>query len=114
MTAGPGTFLDELIGIAGGQNAFADAPSQWPTVSLEAVLRRQPAIVIVPRGERGAERITRLRSTPGWRDLRAVRTGRVIEVDAELFNRPGPRVGTAAKTLARLLHPEAFLARATP
>ena len=114
MTAGPGTFLDELIAIAGGQNAFADAPSQWPTVSLEAVLRRQPAVVVVPRGERGAERTARLRSTAGWRDLRAVRTGRVIEVDAELFNRPGPRVGTAAKTLARLLHPEAFLARATP
>jgi iron complex transport system substrate-binding protein len=111
MTAGPGTYLDELIDIAGGRNAFADAPNPWPTVSLEAVLRRQPAIVIVPRG---AERSARLRSTPGWRDLRAVRTGRVIEVDAGVFNRPGPRVGAAASTLAGLLHPEAFLARATP
>ncbi len=114
MTTGPGTFLDELIDIAGGQNAFGDAPSPWPTVSLEAVLRRQPAIVIVPRGERGAERSTRLRSTPGWRDLRAVRAGRVIEVDADLFNRPGPRVGNAARTLAALLYPEAFVAPATP
>ena len=114
MTAGPGTFLDELIDIAGGQNAFADAPTPWPTVSVEAVLRRQPAIVIVPRGEQGVERITRLRTTPGWRDLRAVRTGRVIEVDADVFNRPGPRVGAAARTLAGLLHPEAFPAPATP
>jgi iron complex transport system substrate-binding protein len=114
MTAGPGTFLDELIDIAGGQNVFADAPSPWPTVSLEGIVRRQPAVVIVPRGERGAERSAGLRTTPGWRDLRAVRAGRVIEVDADVFNRPGPRVGKAARTLARLLHPEAFLAAATP
>lgn len=114
MTAGPGTFIDELIDIAGGQNVFADAPSPWPTVSLEGIVRRQPALVIVPRGERGAEGSNRLRSAPGWRDLRAVRAGRVMKVDADLFNRPGPRVGKAARTLARLLHPEAFLAPATP
>lgn len=114
MTAGPGTFIDELIHIAGGRNVFADAPSPWPTVSLEEVVRRQPAIVLVPRGERGAERSDRLRRAPGWRDLRAVRAGRVIDVDADLFNRPGPRVGKAARTLAHLLHPEAFLAAGTP
>jgi iron complex transport system substrate-binding protein len=114
MTAGPGTFIDELIDIAGGRNVFADASGLWPTVTLEGIVRRQPAVVIVPRGERGAERSARLRTTPGWRDLRAVRAGRVIEVDADLFNRPGPRVGKAARTLARLLHPEALLAATTP
>ena len=49
-----------------------------------------------------------LRSRPGWSELEAVREGRVLEVDGELFGRPGPRIGTAVLTLARWLHPEAF------
>lgn len=115
MTAGPGTFVDELIAIAGGRNVFGDAPGGWPQVGLEEVVRRQPDVLIVPLGDwHGAEALERLRAAPGWRELRAVRDGRVYAVAAEAFNRPGPRVGEAARRLARLLHPEAFGDGATP
>ncbi len=109
MTAGPGTFVHEVIETAGGRNIFADARSGWPQVSLEEVVHRQPDVIVMPLGEwNAAGALERLRTAPGWRDLRAVREGRVYAVDAEAFNRPGPRVGRVARQLAGLLHPSAF------
>lgn len=105
-TVGPGTFMNELIEIAGGRNLFADAPSMWPQVSLEEVVRRQPELIVIPAGEDRSLSLEQLRTAVGWRDLAAVREGRVAEVDAELFNRPGPRVADAARALARILHPD--------
>ena len=75
MTTGPGTFIDQLLDIAGADNVFRDATSQWPTVSLEEVVKRDPDIVVLPVGEMSAQVGERLRSTAGWRDLRAVKNG---------------------------------------
>ncbi len=113
-TAGPGTYIHELIEIAGGRNVFSDAPAMWPQVSLEEVVRRQPDIVILTKGEASSPDPERLRSAVGWRELRAVRAGRVTQVEANLFNRPGPRVAEAARRLSELFHPNAFDAAATP
>ncbi len=111
MTTGPGTFLDELITLAGGRNLFADAPG-WPHVSLEEVVRRQPDLLIVPFGEGNAapERLARL---PGWRELDAIRAGRVYSIDAEVAHRPGPRIAEVARMLAELIHPDAFRSEPT-
>ena len=46
MTAGPGTFLSEIAARAGGSNVFADVATLWPKVSQEALVRRQPALVL--------------------------------------------------------------------
>jgi iron complex transport system substrate-binding protein len=106
MTTGPGTFIDQLLDIAGVENIFKDASSHWPTVSLEEVVKRDPDIVVLPVGEMSAEVGTRLKGTPGWRDLRAVKNGCVALVDADLTNRPGPDVAVAARRLETLLHDE--------
>jgi len=103
-TAGSGTYIDELIQIAGGRNVFADAPGLWPQVSLEEVVRRQPDIVLISQTEGKLIDVERLASAVGWRELRAVREGRAMQIDADLYNRPGPRVGEAARRLADLLH----------
>ncbi|HEX7091115.1 MAG TPA: helical backbone metal receptor [Longimicrobiales bacterium] len=110
--AGPGTFVDELIAAAGGRNTFADAPALWPEVSLEEVVRRQPDVVVVAVAD--APALDRLRAAPGWRELRAVRAGRIAAVDADLFNRPGPGLARAVVRLAAILHPELFPQEATP
>lgn len=107
-TAGPGTYIDELIDLAGGRNVFADAPALWPQVSLEEIVRRQPDIIVLAQTEDRPFPLERLASAPGWRELAAVRDGRVVRVDADLFNRPGPHVGAAAHELAAILHPSAL------
>jgi iron complex transport system substrate-binding protein len=106
MTVGPHTFVAELIGVAGGRDLFADATTDWPRVSMEAIVQRAPDVIVPAVGEdagRGAERI---QDTPGWRTLAAVRAGRVVPVPADLMERPGPGLGRAARVLARAIHPE--------
>lgn len=103
MAAGPGTFVDQLLDRAGGRNVLADLDILWPQLSLEEVVRRAPGIVIV--GSAGeADPLTALRERPGWRDVPAIREGRVHAVDPNLVNRPGPRMDEAAAMLARLIH----------
>ncbi len=111
QTTGPGTFIDEVISLAGGRNIFADASRGWPLVSVEAVLTRNPDALVIPGRARGAEAVPWLRA-PGWRELEAVRNGRFLLVDGDLFNRPGPRVAEAAEHLARFLHGEDVLPHA--
>lgn len=104
QTAGPGTFLTELMEIAGGRNVMDDAPVPWPVVSMEEVLRRAPdALVVAPRHDGQVFRPPWLDTAP-WQELEAVRADRILLVDPDLFNRPGPRVMEAAEVL------EAFLA----
>ncbi|HUH12657.1 MAG TPA: helical backbone metal receptor [Longimicrobiales bacterium] len=105
---GPGTFVHQIVQAAGGENIFADAASGWPRVSLEEVVARVPDVVVVAAGEAfadaGRARIARL---PGWRDLPAVRGGRIVDVDADLFHRFGPDLPVAAALLGARLHPHA-------
>lgn len=104
MAAGPGTFVDELLAVAGGANALAGIGIQWPQLSVEEAVRRAPDVIMVAQAPGGTP-VERLRETPGWRDLAAVREGRVHSLDPALFNRPGPRMGEASARLAAILHP---------
>ena len=108
MTTGGQTFIDEVIRISGGRNVFADAPIQWPTVGFESIVERDPEIVLWPAGDVTTVDAERLRDTPGWREVPAVREGRIVLVDGDLYGRPGPNVVEAARHLAALLHPSAF------
>jgi iron complex transport system substrate-binding protein len=111
MTAGAGTFITQLLGVAGGENIFGQVETKWPTVALEEVVRRDPDIIVLPVGEMPARTIDRLRQEPGWRDLRAVRSGCVAQINADIANRPGPNVARAARELYRLIHNEICPAR---
>ena len=103
MAAGPGTFVDQLLQRAGGRNALTGMSVLWPQLSLEEVVRRAPEVVIVAAAGQ-ADPLAALRGRPGWREVPAVRDGRVHAVDPNLVNRPGPRMDEAAGTLARLIH----------
>jgi ABC-type Fe3+-hydroxamate transport system substrate-binding protein len=101
IAIGEGSFLTQLIEIAGATNAYGDMNAASPQLSLEDVHARDPDIVLAnPR------LAARIRAEPAWRGLRAVREERVLEADEVLMGRPSVRMGEAAVTLARLLHPE--------
>lgn len=111
MTAGPRTFIAQLVGLAGGETVFPDVPQLWPTVAMEEIVRRAPDLVIVPRGTRSrgeasGTALAELRARGGWRNVAAVRAGHVVTVDENLVNRPGPHLGEAARALRAVLHPE--------
>ena len=100
IAIGGGSFLTELVEIAGGRNIYGDDPRPSLDVTIEDVVRRDPDVVLA-----GPESAARMRAAPAWRALRAVRDGRVLIVDTTLVGRPGVRLGEAAVSLARLLHP---------
>lgn len=106
MTMGPNTFIAQVLDLAGGRTLFPDIEQDWPQVAMEEIVRRQPDVVILPVGEKRAHSVQGLRKTAGWRELRAVREGRVVEVPADLMNRPGPHLGRAARVMREALHPE--------
>lgn len=104
MAAGPGTFVDELLAVAGGRNVLHDVDILWPQLSLEEVVRRAPEVVIVG-SVRAGDPAALLRDRAGWRQIPAVRRGAVHAVDPDRINRPGPHLHEAAARLARLIHP---------
>ncbi len=94
------SYMAELIGVAGADNPFTDAKGEFPTLALESFLARDPDVIILGRRDDRGSQLAALRSAPGWRDLRAVRAGAVIEVDGEQWGRPTLRVGALARDLA--------------
>ena len=106
MTAGPWTFSIQLLEVAGGRTAFPDVTGQPQYVSLEEVVRRQPEVVLVPLWVDAAERLRALSRRPGWRELDAWRTGRVLALPADSVHRMGPGIGGTARILRDALHPE--------
>lgn len=100
MTIGSGSFLSELVEIAGGRNVFGDLEGPSPQVSFEEVLRRDPQFVLGRPETAG-----KLGDNVRWRALPAVRDGRVLVMDTVVVGRPGVRLGEAAVSIARLLHP---------
>jgi iron complex transport system substrate-binding protein len=109
-TIGPNSFISQPITVAGGRNIFPDVKEDYPLISKESLLQRQPDVIIeVYLGpELSAERREQLLAD--WQvlpNLPAVRTGRIYFPQQEFLIVPGPRLAQAADLLARLIHPEA-------
>ena len=100
ITIGRGSYMNDLVEIAGGRNVYGDVSVASPTVSIEDVIHRDPDLIIA--GPVGA---AHMRSSTIWRSVGAVRRDRIIVVDTMLVGRPGARLGEAAAVIARLLHP---------
>lgn len=103
ITIAAGSYMNELIMIAGGENVYGEMSEPSPTVSIEDVLRRAPEYII--SGPDGARK---LRGDPRWSSAPAVKTGNVLVADTTLVGRPSVRLGEAAVSLAALLHPGAL------
>lgn len=97
--AGGGTYVGELIAWVGAENVFGHVDG-WADASLEAVLALDPDVVLIATGGERTLRAASLAEAPGWRHVRAVREGRVVELDGDLLERPGVRLAEAARALA--------------
>ena len=110
MTTTSGTFLNEIIEIAGGINIFADLQGLYPHISKEALLMRQPEIIIeiFPEGFSGENKEMLKKDWERLDILTAVRTGNIHYLTEEYLLIPGIRIPQAAKKIARILHPDIF------
>lgn len=101
LVIGGGSYIDELLTIAGADNVFHDMDAPSPPVSIEEIAKRNPDIVIT-----GITRAAKLTANPAWRAIRAVREQQFIVQDPAVTGRPSVVLGMAAVQLARALHPE--------
>ena len=109
MSCGPRSIIGQQITLAGGINIFEDLREEFPQISAEAVIARNPAVIMGPELMRARSlSIERLRSRPGWEKLEAVQTGRLIILPDEPVARPGPRLVEGLTLIAARLYPDIF------
>jgi len=106
MSAGPGTFIDDMIAMAGGENIAASTGEEYPQFSLEALVNEDPQIYIAASGSMTDP--GDLNNRPGWENLSALKESRVYIVEENLINRPGPRIVRGLASIAAAIHPELF------
>ncbi|HEV8336413.1 MAG TPA: helical backbone metal receptor [Candidatus Polarisedimenticolia bacterium] len=100
VVPGHGTFLDDALRRCGCDSITSDAPTEWPTFDLETLMIRNPRWILA--SSQNAAFLQSLREKPGWREMEAVRYGRVATV-SEAMERPAPRVVEAMEELTDLL-----------
>ncbi len=108
ITVGPGSFIHQMIGVAGGMNVATRASEAYPRLSMETVLKEDPEVLIFPSGEVETVPRSEQQQWRRWNSLSAVKQERFHEVSSSLLNRPGPRVVEGLEQLARAIHPEVF------
>lgn len=106
-TVGPGSYIQDLIALAGGVNIAANAGSAYPQLSLEEVVKADPEIIVLGDADYGVT-ADQVAARPGWSAISAVKNKKIFAISDSLVSRPGPRVGDAALAYAKLLHPELF------
>jgi iron complex transport system substrate-binding protein len=113
VVAGGGSYLSELISIAGGANVFADSSQAYVKTSLESILRRNPD-VLIDMGEMadtvGVTELAKRNVVNLWSGqptLKAVRERHVFAVASDIFVVPGPRMVDAAQSFVGMLQRDA-------
>jgi iron complex transport system substrate-binding protein len=109
MTAGSGTFIDDMIAIAGGQNIGAQAGEGFPTFSTEVLVKDDPQVYIADSGS--MSKPGEIDKRAGFGALTAVKDGHVYVIQDDIIARPGPRLADGLKALAGYIHPEASTAQ---
>jgi len=102
FTIGKGSYITEIVALAGGRSITADLNQEWPEISLEAVVSRAPEALLMLRG--GSTTLDSLEKRPGWKILPAVRNRRVYYVDKRV-DFPSPVAIDALEDLAKQFHP---------
>lgn len=95
VAAGPGSWVDELLAVVGGENVLA-AAGRYPKISMEEVLRAQPDVILdLSYAARGGLEPWQAAAVP------ATKTGRVVALSEQVLIAPSPRVKEALDLLAK-------------
>ncbi len=109
--AGVNTFVNEIVELAGGQNAIAPTIDQYPAVGTEEIIGCGAEVII--QSAMGTENIHKqqIAAEQFWSrftNLPAVKDKRIYVIDADTVLRLGPRLPQGLQTTAQCLHPELF------
>ncbi len=109
--AGRHTFINELIELAGGENAIGPTFHAYPPIGGEQVIASAPQVIIEPDMTGGDPARQHMQAVSYWAryaTVPAVAHGRIHVIDGDLVSRLGPRLGDGIEIIAKCLHPEVF------
>ena len=110
--AGRATFYDDVVHAAGGLNAVADAPADYPQLSVEGIIALRPEVILDVAADEVAARIDEAAMVADWDDVPGLRA-RVVPLTGDRSVVPGPGIVEFVERVARALHPDAFHGRET-
>jgi iron complex transport system substrate-binding protein len=113
FTAGPGSFIGDMIALAGGINIADGAKTAYPQFSAEEIIAANPDILILSDTcsffvNPGCTPVETVKTRKGWSAISAVKNAKVFAIDDNLVSRPGPRIADGLEAAAKLIHPELF------
>ncbi len=117
MTASTGSYIDELINLAGGENVASDAKGSYSDYSVESMIEKDPQVYIAPaHSEEGfnldggelEDLKNNIKSRPGYDVISAVKNDRIELLEPNIVSRAGVRIMEALDLFARAIHPEVF------
>ena len=108
VTVGKGSFADDLIRLAGGENIAEREKGMYPRLGMEEILKKSPEVILIssmnPRGD--YQKV--IQEWARWKMIPAVKNGRIHLINSDLIDRPSPRIIDGLEEIARLLHPGRF------
>jgi iron complex transport system substrate-binding protein len=106
-TYGAGTILDEILELAGSENAALNLEGTWVQFPLSELQAINPEFILLADAAYGIDLAT-LQARPGWTGLEAVLDGQVLAFDETIISKPGPRIIEMIEALAAEFHPNLF------
>jgi len=109
-TAGPGSFIDDIINMAGGENVAAGTTGAWVQISTEEIVNSDPDIIIIQTMMGGIPTVAKevLQEHLVWKQMTAVKQDNIYFIDGDIVSRPGPRIVQGLEEMAKIIHPELF------
>jgi len=107
FTCGKGSFVNDMVEIAGGKNIAGEINQPFPRISSEFILSKDPEVIILPYMGRNFGKQA-LKQRKGWANISAVRTGRVYDdLGSNVITIPSPRlILYGLPELLKRIHPE--------
>ncbi|MBU0573453.1 MAG: cobalamin-binding protein [Candidatus Margulisbacteria bacterium] len=101
VSVGKDSFINSIIEYAGGINMLAESQNPYPQLSFEQFLYMNPPHIIVLKNLISESEV---KSDLRWRQISALKNGKILFIDEDILVRPGPRVVYAIEKIAEFLH----------
>ncbi len=105
-TACSGSYMNDLITLAGGRNIAASlaGPNGWIPLSIEYIYKEDPDVIIVAKyfgSDEDAKKA--VENFEAFKPLRAVRNGKILVIDGNVASQPSPQIFDLLEVIYRFI-----------
>ena len=105
-SVGVNTFMNEMLQMINAKNVTTE--EGWVKIDPEAVIERNPDVIITTHGYYTGDPISEVVNRDGWQDITAVKNEQIVDVHSDIVTRTGPRIAQGVEELAKAVYPDIF------